>query len=254
VLVGYASHLLPLIRAGAVQPADWSWAPNITPQMLVGDGSAVVLTTTTLGIIYNTTRVQAAEVPGSLADLLDPRYKGRIASYAFTFPVLAASESWGVQRTVDYASRLSEQIAGLMRCNELERLASGEFDLYAPACNTSQALAAKARGIPVDFVIPSDAAFLQYMDVAVPANARHPNAAKLFVNYLLGREAQDLQYQYLFMDSHLVPGSHSAQYIDRYRAAGVQFESASLEAAERLDAEETEVLTNQIARLLQKQP
>jgi ABC-type Fe3+ transport system substrate-binding protein len=50
----------------------------------------------------------------------------------------------------------------------------------------------RAKGAPLDHVIPSDVALLSYWYLSVPKNAAHPNAARLFVDYMLGREAQDL--------------------------------------------------------------
>src|SRR3712207_9168827 len=65
----------------------------------------------------------------SMADLLKPQYKGRIAStpYAAGFDWLAAPEAWGEQRVLDYLAQFKEQVAGLIRCNEMERIANGEF-------------------------------------------------------------------------------------------------------------------------------
>jgi len=58
---------------------------------------------------------------------------GRLAStpYAALFDVLSTPEVWGEPRTLEYATRLADQAAGLIRVGELERLVSGEFDLLA---------------------------------------------------------------------------------------------------------------------------
>ena len=50
----------------------------------------------------------------------------------------------GEQRAMEYVTRLSDQLAGLIRCNELERIASGEFDALVFNCSQSNTLSMKA--------------------------------------------------------------------------------------------------------------
>ena len=52
--------------------------------------------------------------------------------------------------------------------------------------------------------------------------AAHPNAAKLWVNYLLSREGQDTLYQYDFQDAQQVPGSKTAPQLETLRASGIK--------------------------------
>src|SRR5207237_451966 len=80
------------------------------------------------------------------------------------------------------------------------------------------ALRLKALGAPAGHVVPSDAALIPYWYLAVPKNAAHPNAAKLFINYALSREAQDVLYDLDYTDHHLVPGSRSAAAIRQAEA------------------------------------
>jgi ABC-type Fe3+ transport system substrate-binding protein len=56
----------------------------------------------------------------------------------------------------------------------------------------------------------------------VPKGVAHPNAAKLFVNYMASREAQDLLYQNSFADTHFVAGSKTAKLIDDVKASGAK--------------------------------
>ena len=50
----------------------------------------------------------------------------------------------------------------------------------------------RAQGTPLDFTVPASGAIAQSNAVAVTATAPHPNAAKLFVEYALGEEGQNL--------------------------------------------------------------
>ena len=82
-----------------------------------------------------------------MADLLKPQYKGRIAStpYAAGFDWLAVPEAWGEQRVLDYLAVFKDQVTGLIRCNEMERIATGEFDVLAMQCSQSSPLQAKLK-------------------------------------------------------------------------------------------------------------
>jgi ABC-type Fe3+ transport system substrate-binding protein len=178
VLIGYDSQIAPAIQAGALEPVDWlSWAPNIRdPALVAPNGMAVTIETATPGITYNSSRLTGDAVPRSLQDLLKPQYNGHLAStpYAANFDRLSTDELWGEPRTWDFLTQYAEQLGGLMRCNEMDRLLSGEFDAFALDCSQSNALATRAKGAPLAFVIPSDAPLLLAIYLAVPGPRRTP--------------------------------------------------------------------------------
>jgi iron(III) transport system substrate-binding protein len=228
VYLGADDNFAEALRGGVLQAVDWAaWAPNIqNPALIAPQGIGVAFATRTPGITYNTERVRPDEVPASLQDLLQPRYKGRVAASVFIGNNLerqAHPELWGAQRTVEFATQFADQIGGLIRCAETERIATGEFDILAPDCGTFIARMWQSRGAPLAGVIPSDMAVLGYLYFGVPVNSGHPAAARLFVNYLLGREAQDILFDAEKLDHHLVPGAHTAPEIERLLAQGVQF-------------------------------
>ncbi|HLH22171.1 MAG TPA: ABC transporter substrate-binding protein [Chloroflexota bacterium] len=242
LVVAYASSMLVAAQANALEPVAWaSWAPNVQdPQLVTGGGIAVAFQSSLAGITYNTSRLRGDLVPHTLQDLLKPEYKGRLAStsYAAYFDLLSTDELWGAQRTFDYVTRLSDQVAGLIRCNETERLISGEFDALALDCSQSDTYKAKAQGAPLDYVVPTDAPLLLYLYVGVPKTAPHPNAAKLWVNYLLTREAQDVLYATNFQDLHLLPGSKTKNDLADVERANVKPTLITLEFLQRLDEQD----------------
>ena len=135
---------------------------------------------------------QAEEVQKSLKDMLKPQWKGKIAStpYVTSLNILAAKEMWGKEAALEYVRQLSKQVVGLIRCNEIERVASGEFLAFVMDCSGSQTFEAQAHGSPVEHVIPVDGAMLRHRMLTVPKNAEHPNAAKLFAEWLISDEGQ----------------------------------------------------------------
>jgi ABC-type Fe3+ transport system substrate-binding protein len=257
VFVGYDSTTIQLIQADALTSSDWtSWAPNIrNPQLIAPKGMAVTFQTAIPGITYNTSRLTGDAVPRSLAALLKPEYKGRIAStpYGSSFDRLATPEMWGEERAMEYVTKLSDQLAGLMRCNELERIASGEFDALVFNCSQSNTLSMKAKGMPVDFVIPSDAALVVYIYLAVPKTAPNPSSAKLWINYILSREAQDLLFDSEFTDSHLVEGSKTARDVEQLERTGVKFTVSNVEFMQTHDVTEMGRIVGDVQAILKKQ-
>jgi iron(III) transport system substrate-binding protein len=255
IFLGSDQYQAALIEAGALEAVDWtSWAPNIRDSRLLAPGSmAVEIDTRVPGIAYNSDRLQGNAVPTSLEDVLKPQYKGCVAStpYAASFDQLASPELWGEDRTIAYVTKLADQIAGLIRCGELERLLSGEFDMMVLACGHYDALRVKARGAPIGYVVPADAALKYHMYMAVPQNAAHPNAAKLFIDYLLSRAGQDIYYEFEFVDHDLVPGSKTAQDLQTLQPRGSQFSDIDVALIQRSQVPEMNRVRRELQRLLQ---
>jgi iron(III) transport system substrate-binding protein len=256
VVVGYANHMYTLMQADALATIDWaSWAPNVQdPRLIAPGGGAVTFQSSMQGITYNTQRVGADEVPRSMEALLEPRYKGRVAStpYASGFDRLAIPEMWGEQRTREYATRLADQVAGLIRCNEKERLLSGEFDIFALDCSHSDAFRMRAHGAPIGFLMAADAPFVLLLYMGIPKNAPHPNAARLWANYLLSREAQELLYESDFSDTHLLEGSRTAPLIREREAAGSKILYVDVAFYQTHDEAQLTKSLGDIQRILQK--
>jgi ABC-type Fe3+ transport system substrate-binding protein len=227
VIIGYGNHMFDLIKAEAIQKAGWQdWAPNLkAPGLVSSEGEAVPVMSSTPGIAYNTTVFKGADIPTKFADFLDPKLKGRIATtpYASSFDRLATPDMWGKEKTIEFAHKLSDQVGGLIRCNEMDRIANGEFDAFGLTCSQNDALATAAKGAPVGFALASDAPIIMPLYEAVPMTAAHPNAAKLWINYMSSPEAQKLLYQVGYADLDQVPGSRTAASIDALKAKGIKF-------------------------------
>jgi ABC-type Fe3+ transport system substrate-binding protein len=256
VLVVPDDQVVPLLRADVLEPVDWTaWAPNVRdPAVLAPGGVAVQFGSRISGITYNTSKVRPDEVPTSLQDLLKPQYQGRVAStiYAAGFDLLASKELWGEARATEYVTRLADQVGGLMRCGEMQRIASGEFDLFAIDCGSFVARRLEPIGAPIGHVIPSDAALLGYWYMGVPRNATHPNAAKLWINYIMSRAAQDILFESVFIDQHRLPGSKAAAELDALRARGVPITEINVGFYERNDEADLTRLSADLQRILQK--
>ena len=87
----------------------------------------------------------------------------------------------------------------------------------------------------------------------MPKGAAHPNAAKLWVNYILSREAQEALYELTFSDSHLLPGGRTAADIERFGLSGGQFVLEDAEFCQRHGKQELARVAQEAQRLVQKQ-
>jgi len=188
-----------------------------------------------------------------MEDLLDPEYEGRIYSTPFGggFDLLASDQGWGRDRTLEFTEQFADQIGGLGF--NIQPLLSGEFDIMALLVPPSVALKAKEEGAPIEFVVPSDAALFYENLVAIPANSAHPNAARLFIDYLMSPEGQALLRQLDFVDSPLVPGSITAGQIEEAEAAGDGFVYGDIAFYQAQDAEQYQENANEIKQLLRGQ-
>ena len=231
VLLGAAPQIAPVAKLDFFEPVDWQkYLPGrITPEMTELGGRIIRIVTGLSGVTYNS---QLAPMkPTVLQDFLKPEWKGKIAStpYAAGLDVLLAEDVWGHDKTVNYVRALSRQIAGVMRCGEAERVATGEYLALVMDCTGQDALIWQERGAPLAQLMPLDGAEQRYYYFAIPKNAQHPNAAKLFTAFLLTEEGQKLAYDTWKIDLHFLPGSKMGATVASYQKLGVKFKEVTVD-------------------------
>jgi ABC-type Fe3+ transport system substrate-binding protein len=231
VVLGAAPQIAPVVKVNFFEPVDWrQYLPErITPEMIELDGRIIRIVTGLSGVTYNS---QLAPMkPTVLDDFLKPEWKGKIAStpYAAGLDVLLAQDVWGKEKTVSYVRALARQIAGVMRCGETERVATGEYLALVMDCTGQDALLWQEKGAPVAQLMPLDAGQQRYYYFAVPKNAQHPDAAKLFTLFLLTPEGQQLVYDTWKIDLHFMPGSKMGAMIADYQKRGVKFKEVTVQ-------------------------
>jgi iron(III) transport system substrate-binding protein len=184
-------------------------------------GTHVAFATTVVGLLYNTNAVKGADVPRRMNDVLNPKWKGKIAStpYAAGLREFATPDFLGREKIVDFTKKLSKQIAGLMRCGESERITSGEFLMLAFTCGGNDVNVMKRTGAPLAHTVMEEGTVLHMRYAAIPKNSRSPNAGALLINYLMTAEGQEILWKYDGMDLHLFPGSQTKRELDLVRAA-----------------------------------
>lgn len=130
--------------------------------------------------------------PSSFAELVGDRWKGRAA---IGDPLTSGTAfTWAVFLQAKYGESFFEQlrekgaiVAG-GNAAVLQKVESGEAD--AGVLLLENALAAKARGSPIEIVWPEDGAVVIPGPVAIFRTTRNPVAAKALVDLLLSPEGQ----------------------------------------------------------------
>ncbi len=152
--------------------------------------------------LYNTELVKPGEI-STYKDLLKPQYKGKITlndptiSGAGIGPVAHLGYNlWGEAEMTDFLTRLvRDQQVAIQRDNRahIESVAKGKYSI-AMAALSDMAAEFVALGAPVDFAIVKEDTRVTAGGggLGVPKKFAHPNAATVFVNWLLTKEGQSL--------------------------------------------------------------
>jgi ABC-type Fe3+ transport system substrate-binding protein len=210
----------------AFQPIDWrEYVPGLPEEVMYFDRRAVAWGTLLPGITYNSALVPPDRVPRSIADLNQPEWKGKVATppYVVGRSIYALPEYLGYDKWFGMWRDYTKQVGGLIRCGETERLLSGEFLAFAIDCGDYEARVRARQGQPLGHVIPAEGAAIRLWVAGVPITAPHPNAAKLFLAYLLSRPGQDFVWATDGTDSYRIPGSKIREVIAEYEGRGVKF-------------------------------
>jgi iron(III) transport system substrate-binding protein len=145
----------------------------------------------TTGIVYNKA---ATMKPESWADLAKPEAKGQVLMPSPLFSGAAAIHMGAVVSAPglgwSYFEALQRNGAQAARGNPavLEAVAGGQ-KLYGVIVDF-MAIRARERGSPIEFVFPKEGVTFVTEPVAILRTARNPDAARAFVDFLLGTEGQ----------------------------------------------------------------
>ena len=153
-------------------------------------------------LIHNTAKVKPEDAPKAWTDLLDPKWKGRVATGHPAFSgctgvwVVALRKLYGWP----YFEKLAKNNPRVGRSgNDPVTLINAAECLVGPA-PAGTAFQQVDKGNPIQPVYPADGATLCVGPSAVMAKAPHPNAARLFQDWLISEE-----YARLSVASHVDP-------------------------------------------------
>ncbi|MEX0802272.1 MAG: extracellular solute-binding protein [Candidatus Binatia bacterium] len=157
---------------------------------------------------YNTKMVKANEVPKSYADLLNPRWRGKMmwsTSRGSGAPMFIGNvlTSMGQEAGNAYLQKLKAQnIAKSTASNRqiLDLVIAGEYPLAVHIFN-HHAYISKSAGAPVDWY-PIEPVTATIQTLALAKNAAHPHATMLFLDFVFSEKGQKVFQQSNYLPAH----------------------------------------------------
>jgi iron(III) transport system substrate-binding protein len=143
---------------------------------------------------YNTSLVPKADAPRNWDDLLHPRWANKLGmddeEYFWHAGML---KYWGEEKGRKYMEALSRQGLQFRNGHALlaDLMSAGEFPA-AVVVYPDHIEQMKNKGQPVEWVKSTDPILVNLAPISVAAKAPQPNAAKLFMNYSISKEGQEI--------------------------------------------------------------
>src|SRR5579859_53481 len=189
------AELVSLGYTEAYQPAE---IDNAIPGLVPPGGVMSPRTLTIFTIDINTNLVPPDQEPKTWLDVLDPKWKGKVAMD----DPRGSGPGGTIISGIDYlyGQDVEQKLADLKPFFATQAgpiwtaLNRGEYAIYLSGGHTDL-IANKRAGAPVKQIIPSDGVGVTPIGQSLLKNAPHPNAAKLWIEWSLSEEGQNLLAQ-----------------------------------------------------------
>lgn len=187
-----------LIKRGLVEPYVSPAAKGLPPGLRAADGTWTGFAARARVLLVNTSKVPPGEMPTSIKDLANPRWKGQttIANPLFgttTMHVAALFAAWGEDAAKQFMNDLKANEVRIASSNgEVKRLvAAGEVAFGLT--DTDDANEAIKEGAPVKVVYPDQddlGTLVMPTTVVLMKGGPHTEHGKRLVDYLLSAEVE----------------------------------------------------------------
>jgi iron(III) transport system substrate-binding protein len=189
-----ASHFITWKKNGWLAPfVTEDIAQHFLPEYRDPDGMSATTRIYLSSIAYNTNLVKPDDAPKSFADLLDPKWAGKMVKGhpAYSGTIMTATFQLVREFGWDYYEKLSKQRVMQVQSSTdpPKKLALGERAVMADG-NEYNVVLLKEAGQPVEPAYPNEGTPTVSGPTGIFATAPHPNAARLFQAWLHTRETQ----------------------------------------------------------------
>jgi iron(III) transport system substrate-binding protein len=213
----YAKYVSPESRAlpAAAKDPDGQWTNAHSNYKIVA---------------YNTRFVSPAELPKSYEDLTQPKWNGKILmgsnNYEWFGNIL---KILGEEKGTSLLRRINAQNLMLREGNSLilQLLLAGE-GFVSIAANVDSVEELKHKGAPIDW-LGLEPTISRLHPIALARTAPHPNAAKLYIDFILSKEAQEI------ITKEFIGISDRPDVKRVFTREGLKLHYADLSLAERYD-------------------
>ncbi|HKI99515.1 MAG TPA: extracellular solute-binding protein [bacterium] len=174
-------------------------------------------------INYNSDLVSEADAPKKWTDLLDPKWKNKVAighpgfsGYVGTWVVLMRKMyGW------DYFTKLEKNKPQIGRSiNDTVTMLNAK-ERWVGAGPSATTLRSKDKGNPLGVIYPEDGTLLMISPSGVLKNAPAPNAGKLYIEFLMNKEAAEIEVKQrgesIVKGVKPLPGARSLEHVKTVR-------------------------------------
>ena len=181
-------------------------------------------------VAYNSRFVTPAELPKSYEDLTQPKWHGKILMGSNNYEWFGNMvKIMGEEKGMNLMRRLNGQNLMLREGNSLilQLLLAGE-GFVSIAANVDSVEELKAKGAPIDW-LGLEPTISRLHPIALARTAQHPNAAKLYIDFILSKEAQEI------ITKEFIGISDRPDVKRVFTREGLKLHYADLSLAERYD-------------------
>jgi iron(III) transport system substrate-binding protein len=193
VVVGRAEMVVPLMERNLLASYRSPETKMIDDDLVDKEGYWTSYYVIAYVLGWHTKLVKREDVPRTYEALVDPKCKGGQLSFdneAYGM-LQGLMRAWGREKAIAYFKRIAAIDPSLKRGNT-ERVAlavAGEYPLTVSYNQTFERMV--ARGAPIDWVA-LEPAVVSSFPIMLAAKAPHPNAARLYYDFSLSKEGQEM--------------------------------------------------------------
>lgn len=230
-------NMLSLAEQGVFEPNPSAAVMAVPAEYRGEDGSWVALTLRLRVIMYNTGLVQPADLPQSVLDLTDAKWKGQVGAANSTNGSMIAHlavlrEQLGDAQTESFVRGLVANETQFFGGHTDVRKAVGAGELKLGLVNHYYYHLSKAEGAPVGIVYPDQGDGQMGMpanttNAAIVKGTRRADLARLFIDFMLSPRGQQIYAERNF-EYPVVPGVALAEGVpalDQFRLSPVSLKS-----------------------------
>ncbi|HEU4345628.1 MAG TPA: extracellular solute-binding protein [Candidatus Binatia bacterium] len=192
-------HFVSLRKAKGLTPYRPKGIEKFDQNFIEKNGQWAVVRASVYGPAFNTTKVKESEAPKSWRDFLDPKWRDRKLVNAH--PSYSAFVSVGMSALVklfgwEFFDKLAAQKPIIVQSalDTVVYVVRGEAWMSVGGTAYTSAVAIQ-KGEPIKHAFPKEGVPLIVSPQAILAKAPHPNAAKVFVDWLFSKEAQQVMVE-----------------------------------------------------------
>jgi len=166
--------------------------------------------------VYNTGKISRENLPERWEDFIDPMWKNEISTSAHVVLYQGLIQRWGKERAREYIKNLSQNgvnwVTGQASQSVLPMVVAGETSFGIISHNLVESL--RKNNAPLEWLHSISPIVSNMQVVSLARNAPHPEAAKLFIDFLLSKKGQEIK-QSQFRVSGRVDLPFPVERIDR---------------------------------------